>query len=89
LRLLGVLLTRLGGAPGQGHLYWGEVIERGDLARSSEMDAVRAFSLHTLPVPGRMAPVTRWVVRWLEYKLVAPDGPGATLGKRGTSWIWD
>lgn len=83
LRPLGILLTRLGETPGQGHLYWGEVIQWGDLPRGSEMDEVRAFSPHMLPAPERMAPVTRWVVQWVSCKLIAIDE------EEGTSWIWD
>ena len=62
LRPLGILLTRLGQVPGQGHLYWGEVIQRGDLPRGSEMDEVQVFSPDMLPASEWMAPVTRWVV---------------------------
>jgi len=89
LRPLGILLTRLGKAPGQGHLYWGEVIRWGDLPRGSEMDEVRAFSPDMLLPAGRMAPVTRWVVRWIGCRLITPTEPWAIFKERGTSWIWD
>jgi len=73
LRPLGILLTRLAQAPGQGHLYWGNVIQQSDLPQGSEMDAVRAFSLDVLPAPEQMAPVTAWVVRWMAGRLIAND----------------
>jgi len=82
-RPLGILLTRLAQAPAQGHLYWGKVVQRDDLPPGSEMDKVRVFSLDMLPVPEQMAPVTRWVVRWMGHELIA-TGKGET-----TSWIWD
>lgn len=83
LRSLGILLTWLGQAPGQGHLYWGEVIQRSELPQGSEMDEVRAFSLDMLPALEQMPPVTRWVVRWIGCKLIA------TGKEEVTSWIWD
>jgi 8-oxo-dGTP pyrophosphatase MutT (NUDIX family) len=71
LRSVGILLTRLGQVPGQGHLYWGQVVQRGDLPGGSEMDEVRAFSLDMLPPTDRMGPVTRWVVRWMGCRPIA------------------
>ncbi len=82
LRPLGILLTQLGQVPGQGHLYWGEVIQRGNLPQGSEMDDVRAFSPDRLPAPEQMSPVTRWVVQWMGQQLVA------TGKEEGASWTW-
>jgi 8-oxo-dGTP pyrophosphatase MutT (NUDIX family) len=82
LRPLGILLTRLGQVPGQGHLYWGEVTQWTDLPRGSEMDEVRGFSPDMWPAQEQMAPVTRWVVRWLGDKLIATHKEGVA------SWTW-
>ena len=82
LRPLGILLTRLGQVPGQGHLYWGEVTHRGNLPQGSEMDDVRAFSPDTLPALEQMAPVTRWVVQWMGQQL------SATGREEVASWTW-
>jgi len=71
LRPLGILFTRLRQAPGPGHLYWGTVIQWSDLPQGSEMDRVRAFSLDMLPALEQMAPVTRWVARWMACRLIA------------------
>lgn len=82
LRPVGILLTRLEQVPGQGHLYWGEVIQRSNLPQGSEMDDVRAFSPDTLPAPEQMPPVTRWVVQWMSHRLIT------TGRKEATSWTW-